>query len=474
MSDDLAIGGPDWASVVTTDLLEQVQQLRLLGGELTHYRAELAGIDRLVSMGALHAVDSPFSAIAAERAIDDASAAITRSTGTSELLARALAIAADGYAFAEIAAAHAAQQLSAVLGYGLGYLFPALALVALPGVSVAAGGLALAYALASEDAKKQFGRNLSGWLRNQSAVLSDPRVVDLVRLSVMSVDDFGGGLLHLPAGIESLVGDEGLGILGLDTSAAALVLVAQGYGALSETPVVVSVRGTTSGGTPPQGFADRVDRIPTGAAQVRIDRYSEPDKPDRFEVYLAGTADFSLTARDDAWDMTSNALGLASGSAGSYRAAIEAMKLAGIDASSSVVFTGYSQGGLVAAQLASSGDYNTEGLYTLGAPAGQVAVPASIPYVALEHTEDLVPALGGTWASSEPVLVRRAVFDQRPLDTDIAFPAHQLSYYRQTAVLLDRSDNGRVGDALRSLNGLGVGTVTVESTFYQARRVHTP
>ena len=53
------------------------------------------------------------------------------------------------------------------------------------------------------------------------------------------------------------------------------------------------------------------------------------------------------------------------------------MALAGITAGSAVVFTGYSQGGLIAARLAASGDYHTTGLYTLGGPAGQVPVPAA-------------------------------------------------------------------------------------------------
>ena len=150
--------------------------------------------------------------------------------------------------------------------------------------------------------------------------------------------------------------------------------------------------------------------------------------------------------------MTSNVVGIAGAKAGSYRAAEAAMKLAGIRADSSVVFTGYSQGGLVAAQLAASGDYRTAGLFTLGAPAGQVAVPKAVPYVAIEHTEDIVPAVGGTWASSAPVLVRRSVFGGKPANSTLVFPAHQLSQYRASAALLDRSDDQRVAAALGALD----------------------
>ena len=309
-----------------------------------------------------------------------------------------------------------------------------------------------------------------GWAAAHKAVLSDPHVVELVRLTAMSTDDFGEGALHVPVGLSQLLGDEGLGILGLDTSAATVAGLASPFGVLKETPVAVRPVRLVRGGSVATDFEDRAGRIPTDGSQVRIDRVSAPGQADRFEVYLAGTSDFSLTPGTDAWDMTSNVSAIAGAGAGSYRAAQQAMALAGITSGSAVVFTGYSQGGLIAARLAASGDYHTTGLYTLGGPAGQVPVPAGIPYVAVEHSEDLVPATGGTFASSHPVLVRRTLFDGHPPDTPMVFPAHELGRYRQTAQLLDASDNPRLTDALRAINGPSAAGATVTSTFYRASR----
>ena len=72
MSDELAIGGPGAVSVVTTKLEEASRHLDSLGGDLGALRRQLVVLDRTVTGSALHAGDAPLSAVAAERAIDDA------------------------------------------------------------------------------------------------------------------------------------------------------------------------------------------------------------------------------------------------------------------------------------------------------------------------------------------------------------------------------------------------------------------
>jgi hypothetical protein len=470
VSDDLAIGAPGATSVVTTRLEEAADRLEALHGELDRYRRELAILDRVTTAGALARADAPLSAMDAEHAIDDAVAGLGRSAGASEQLARAVERAAGRYQFTESLAARASQAIAAMVGYDAGFLLPVLALAALAGLTATGQAFALTLATLPPARRDAVLAGLSGWMDSHRALLSDPRIVELVRLSAVSTDDFGDGALHVPFAVSRVLGDEGLGLLGLDTSAAVVAGAASGFGPLRETPVTVRALGTRTGGAPPSGLEDRARRIPTDGAQVRIDRISAPGRADRFEVYLAGTADFSLRPGADPWDMTSNVTAVAGGSAGSYRAAQIAMRRAGITADSPVVFTGYSQGGLIAARLAASGDYRTAGLYTLGGPAGQVPVPHGIPYVALEHTEDLVPATGGTFASSRPVLVRRSLFDGQPPRSPLVFPAHQLARYRQTAALADASQNRRLLGALRELDGPRLSGTTVTSTFYRAVR----
>src|SRR5690606_3634281 len=120
-------------------------------------------------------------------------------------------------------------------------------------------------------------------------------------------------------------------------------------------------------------------------------------------------------------------------------------------------------------QLAASGDYTIDGLITVAAPAGQVAVPHEIPYLAIEHSDDLVPALGGTFVSSDPLIVQREVFDGPPPTTKYVLPAHQLDYYLDTAELIDESENLKLDALLRRF--AHTGTEDVTSTLFRAERV---
>lgn len=278
-------------------------------------------------------------------------------------------------------------------------------------------------------------------------------------------------MIRLPEPLGQLLGDEGLGILGVGSSAAVLVGAAGSAGVLRETPVTVTAASMKKGPPPPQNFEERAQRIPTGEDQIRIDRYSEPGRPDRFEVYLGGTIDGSVVAGGEPWDMTSNLNAVAGGAAGSLAATEQAMALAGIDPSTPVTFSGYSQGGLLAATLAASGDYDTRGLFTLGGPAGQVEVPHDIPYVAIEHADDLVPATGGIWKSSDPLLVTRTVYAGQADAGDAFFPAHELSNYRETARLADASDEQRLVAARNTLQQFSRGADSVQSSYFHAVRV---
>lgn len=460
--------------MLTTELVEEASRLAQFGREMTECRVELMAIDRVIGNGILTAADAPQSALRAEHAIDEATAAIAHAEERCDFLRRGLTLSAEQYEWTDRFVTQLQQRAAAQLGHLVGSIAPLILALLLPGALLAAGGTAVFLATLPAKSRKALAASVGAWLRERSVALTDPHVVTAARFWVMSADDVGAGILKVPSQISSLLGDEGLGIFGIDTSAAALAASAAGLGLLRETPVRVTQGESKHGITNAVGVRDRLDRIPHGPEQVRIDRYSSPGEPDRFEVYIAGTETFSPVSRDEPLDLTSNVSAMAGGSdgagAGSYRAVEEAMALAGIDSTSPVTFTGYSQGGLIAAQFAASGDYATEGLITVGAPAGQVAVPHDIPYLAIEHTDDLVPALGGTFSSSDPLIVRRQVFDEPPGPTEPTVPAHRLTRYRDTADLIDRSPNLRLHDLLGQLSKPRADNVT--STLFLAERTH--
>lgn len=471
MSGDLVISGGGSVEVATAVLLSQQQHLHHLTTELNGCLTRLRAIDGLVTRARLRAADAPLSSMRAETAMTDAHGALRSARDRAGSLADKLQQAASAYGNAEAAADTVTRQLSSMIAYQIGTWLPLIGLTALPilvpGALTAAGTFAGVWAVIPESTRM---KAVNEWIRANKGPLSDPRFVSMLRLAVSSSDDFGEGLVRFPEPLGAILGDGGLGILGVGSSAAVVVGAAGTAGMLRETPVNTTLASTKEGAAPPTGLEERVKRIPTGENQIRIDRYSQPGAPDRYEVYLGGTIDGSLTAGTEPWDMTSNLAGVAGGNAGSLVATRQAMALAGIDSTTPVTFTGYSQGGLLSAELAASGDFDTRGLVTFGGPAGQVAVPHDIPYVALEHADDLVPATGGVWKSSEPLLVTRTVYADQPYTGELIIPAHELSNYRETASVADASDEQRLATMRNTLGGFSEGTTRVQTSYFHAVR----
>jgi hypothetical protein len=470
VADDLTISGGGFSAVATADLFEQAMQLERMIEGIEACLARLSVIDRALDAVALREWNARYSAFNAEARIDDATTALRLAGMTARSIRLALGASAEAYGAAEGILQGLSQVLAAKFAHALGFIFPGLAVLFAPTLgSTAITGMTV-YALMPDERRKALLR----WLMDQNEVLTNPQVVTLVRLGVMSSDDFAGGVMRLSPQLAGLLGDEGWGLLGLTASAGLLTGVVAPLGPLAETPVRVNRVSTRTDTRTATTFAERAARIPQGGSQIRIDRLHVAGGPDRFEVYLGGTRDFSPLAAAEPWDMTSNVHSLSMGDAGSYRAAQEAMRLAGIDSDSPVQFAGHSQGALVASALASSGDYNAQGLFTVGGVVSQDLVPDGVPWLAIEHTDDLIPALAGNRIAPETVLVRRQVFGGEEVPSDTVLPAHELRRYRETAAMLDDTDDGRSGPLLVRLNRLGAGVESVTTTRYLARRIAGP
>lgn len=466
-SNELVVG-TGTTTVLTADLERFAQVLDAVNGELFECSQRLARADRLVTSGELTRVDAPYSAVLAEEAIDTAQHAVANAIVSSEALTTGLRTVIEHYEWNEEQLARAQQALAAHVGYGLAFFLPGLALLVAPALGTALAGTGIGVLLLPEELRRRAVQNLLALAHAKAGILSDPITVELVRQTVTSSDDFLAGLLRVPAGVAHALGDEGLGVIGLSTSTAVIGGAAASVGLLRETHVTVRQTSVDGEAAPATGVRDRIERIPSSHDQIRIDRYHAPGKPDRVEVFIAGTAALGAMTEGEAWDMTSNIQAMGEGSAGSMRAVLDAMQLAGVTSETPVVFTGYSQGGLLAAQLAASGEWNTAGLVTAGAPAGQVAVPADVAYLAIEHTDDLVPALGGRFEHSEPLVVRRRFFEGPADVSERLLPAHELENYVRTAHLVDREPDSRIRSIIE---GLAVDGYTVTSTMYRADRV---
>jgi hypothetical protein len=457
VSDELVISGSSSSAIATDELYASSQQLARLAAAASVLAMRLASIDRIVSMDWLAAAGAPADAARAEQDIDQAKIVLIEIETQARLLEFALNTAADGYGFVELMIGRFTRGL---VGDAAG-LFGSLLPLAAPATAMGAGVIALSGA--DE--------------RDASRFFTNPLNVAAVREATMAADDAILGAAGVPRPVARVLGDEGIGLTGVALGAGGLVAAGSVVGAFRETPVrTTSVRSTTVA-TSPEGFVERIDRIPdpppTGGPQVVIEKYEQPGQPDRFEVYIAGTVRFDSFETTEPWDMTSNVVNATGASSGSYDSVVHAMKLAGIDQSSPVQFTGYSQGGGTAALLAASGDYNTQGFVSFGGPTGQVELPPGIPTVIVEHSDDIVPALGGSQDNMHAVIVERNVYGGRHIPDDLVMPAHHLFNYRETAQLLDEAQSSQVTSAISDLDRFGAGTTKVTSTAYEFERVTT-
>ena len=471
--------------VATSELAAAGARLALFTDEADRWSARVRAVRALGEQGGV-GTGSHWALSDAEWSLDNASRALSMASEAGHRLAVDVHAAADGYGQAERRSewfTRAAQSaLASALGFALARVGPLFLAGALPTFLGAV------------------------WLAKNPAAFTSPMVVELVRRLVSSTDDAATGVVGLPWPAAFVLGEEGLGLHGVGTSAAGIMAAAGSFGYLRETPVTVRRETgpdrTSAPVLPPTGFGDLADRIPQispGGPQLLIERYGEPDQAE-WVVYIGGTVSWSPQATAEPWDLTSNLAAVAapgspdsnsaepgsvnSGS-GSYRAVMQAMEQAGIGADDPVIMVGHSQGGLVAAQVAASGAFSAAGIATFGAPTAQLELPPGIPVVFVEHSDDLVPALGGMphlgpaagvavgAAAAVRLTVRREGYANAPVPADQALPAHSLHTYRDTGVLMDESPEPRLGRFRERLTRL-VGTQPGTSSRWRGTRVPEP
>ena len=304
---------------------------------------------------------------------------------------------------------------------------------------------------------------------------ADPVLLRALALVLASLDDGVRGALLMERA-EDLVTNDPAGPFGTEqvgTLLAGLLLHPAG-GPLSVVPT------TRRAVSSPRSLTALADRLPDGherAGQVRIERYAGEDGP-RWIVYIAGTVTFARDSGDEPFDLASDVLGVAHRTSDSERAVLEAMRAAGIGADEPVLLVGHSQGALNAVRVAQDGGYLVGGVVQFGGPTGQVALPASVPVLAVEHDEDLVPVLGGTAASGAEglrrVVVRRSLpdggFGVVTSEATAAFPAHDLGAYRRTIAAAEAAGDERVVAFTGSIGPFLDGRQGT-STRWRARRV---
>ncbi|MBF4635911.1 hypothetical protein ITJ38_15990 [Agreia pratensis] len=471
-TDELVVSGGGSFAVSTDEIATTAFRLRSIETEALAAAGRLRALQLCLDpLVAAQAPTVPTLVLQAAHELEQAS-------HTAGELDFSLRLAAEAYGMVEDTMVDGIRMASGVVGNVLGHIAPFLFLAGSP--LLAAAGSGVLFGLATRPGTSKNPADAAEWMREHPELANNPAVTAAVRLLFSSSDDIIAGLLGVPPGAGAVIGDDGLGLFGI-REAAGLVLVAAGVagagsagrGPLIETPVRTT-RVSTSPVTAPSSISDLASRMPatsSAGSQIKIEKYADADGNPSYIVYLGGTVDMNAMPSGEAFDMTSNVTSMGAGDGASYRAAVEAMRDSGIQPGDPIFEVGYSQGGLLAVQLEQSGDYNVQGVVTLGSPVGQLETDA--PTLTIAHTEDLVPALGGldTASGDDRVLVRRTLYDDAPIPVGDAFPSHDLGAYRETAELVDGSRDQRVekfiDDAAPFLSGTAPGT----ATEYRAERV---
>jgi len=166
---------------------------------------------------------------------------------------------------------------------------------------------------------------------------------------------------------------------------------------------LVGVNGTTDG----MGGED--------ATVIDVKKVVGPDGSVHYVVSLPSTQDWQLGADAGAMNDRDSNLALLMDNpllrTAYERAVLEAMQDAGVPAGADVVLTGFSQGGIMAANLAADGSfpYNTVGVITNGSPIDTFDIPPHIPVYAFQHANDPVPMLDGSVVGGTPANVHQIV-----------------------------------------------------------------
>lgn len=471
MPDDLDVSGGT-SAVSTEDLDRAADQLERLSSEAGAMAAQLARLEAPSTPGIFYGDQARVD-------IELAATRLGEIGRRAQLLQLLLRTAAQGYVVADRVVGTAVRGLESAAAQWLGARMPGLLLTS--GLLVSAGGGLLAGIRAAGGLGGVLGKpfekggvpKASPFLRENNHLINNAATVSAIRTIAQSTGSLLFGSMGVPAGLP-----QALGTRTFEFGARGIVAEGRSLGLFEETPVRLVETRSLPVTAPPQDYVDRLARIPyfddESGPQVVIEKYSVPGEPDRFSVYVGGTVTFSPVATTEPWDMTSNLLNATGAESGSVASVRAAMAAAGVDESSPVQFTGYSQGGGTAARLAASGLYNTQGLATFGGPTGQVPLPDGFPAVLVEHSDDPVPALGGEQDNAQAVLVRRDVFGGTNLPHTYAVPSHHIEYYLQTARLMDESGSPQLDATIAKLDDFTKGATLESSTSYRFERVTDP
>jgi len=214
--------------------------------------------------------------------------------------------------------------------------------------------------------------------------------------------------------------------------------------------VVVTARPAPA--VPPRGVSDLLARVaacyPAAGAPpggVRVEGVSGPDGRRAWVVEIPGTQEWSPRPGPNPADLTADVAALGGASTAAAATVVRALELAGAGPSDPVLLAGHSLGGMLAAALAADPGFTRRFRVThvvaAGSPLAGYRVPAGVAVLALEHDDDLVPALDG---APDPDRANWITVRRSPRRGRSPAAAHDCLAYAETGALVDASPDASV------------------------------
>lgn len=459
MSDDIEVVGGSHGVVAQTDeMLDRAAALRAAAEALAEADGAVRALRRRIARAALATGGAVASGARAEGALD-ALGGIRGLAATSDDVARAgtnLVAAANEYLEAETRAREGLVGLARTFGVEVGerpWTWPAL----------------FAVVRTVLEPHNLLTAGVAGWRAGHPPHLPDGRQVDAL---VRGISTFVA------------VGLPGRTPHGDPVAAAALGLADfTGPGPLTRrdlaapsADVTVAMVGVRSAGEPVTDPASALRLVASQtpaegaqAGQVAIQRLEHADGSRSWVVAIPGTEGWGGVY---SWNSD---FALASGGASAAAAVVaQAMKQAGIAPGEPVVLAGHSQGGMIAARIATDPvlqrQFTMRALVTAGSPIAPAALPESLQTLSLEHREDGIPGLDGMRSPDTPTRV--TVEADSPRGGSVVWPweygdPHELGGYITTAESLP-TDEGSLIDFQAELSAaLGDDVVSATTLEFQ-------
>lgn len=242
----------------------------------------------------------------------------------------------------------------------------------------------------------------------------------------------------------------------------------QQLGLLNDKKVVIRESRVTSGGSGARNLRDIAERIhqtQEAKSEVRVERYVASNGRETFVLYVPGTQSGS----GNPFDFTSDAVLATDPQQSELAKAVKsALAEAGVTPESNLVVAGYSLGGLLSSSIAEDPSFNVTGFVSLGAPIASAQIPASVPVISIEHSNDPIPTLTG---ETNP-LTENWVTASRQVELspgEVALNAHDLAEYRKSASMADQSSDYGLMRVREAVLGQLKSSQLVETTSFELR-----